>query len=49
MAETPPTVGVMETRYRLKAPIKAILDKHGEAVSVTVPPGALLVRLSQPQ
>ena len=40
----------METRYRLKRPIQAILDKQrGAAVSVTIPLGALLVRLSQPQ
>lgn len=40
----------METRYRLKRPIQAILDKQrGAAVSVTIPSGALLVRLSQPQ
>jgi len=40
----------METRYRLKRPIQAILDKQlGAAVSVTIPSGVLLVRLSQPQ
>jgi hypothetical protein len=42
--------GGMETRYRLKVPIKAILDKQdGEEVSVKIPAGALLVRFAQPQ
>jgi len=40
----------MVLRYRLKAALLAILDKpDGEHVSVTIPAGALLVRLSQPQ
>ena len=40
----------MQTRYYLKAPIRAILDKpDGQQVSVTIPVGALLVRPSQPQ
>ena len=42
--------GGMETRYRLKVPIKAILDKQdGEEVSVKIPAGASLVRFAQPQ
>ena len=39
----------MQTRYRLTAPIRAILDKPDRYASVTIPAGALLVRLSQPQ
>ena len=40
----------MQTRYRLNAPIRAILDKpDGKQASVTIPAGALIVRLSQPQ
>jgi hypothetical protein len=40
----------MQTTYRLKAPIQAILDKaDGQQVSVTIPVGALLVRPFQPQ
>ena len=40
----------MTTRYRLKAPIRAILEKQdGKEVSVTIPVGALLVRFSEPQ
>lgn len=40
----------METRYRLRVPIKAILEKQdGKEVSVTIPVGALLVRFSEPQ
>jgi hypothetical protein len=39
----------MQTRYRLKAPIPAILDKPGGFASVTIPVGALLVRPFRPQ
>ena len=40
----------MQTRYRLKAPIRAILDKpDSQQVFVTIPAGALIVRLCQPQ
>ena len=40
----------METRYQLRVPIKAILDKQdGEQVTVKIPAGALLVRFAQPQ
>ena len=40
----------METRYRLKAPILAVLKKqNGELFSVTIPVGSLLVRFAQPQ
>ena len=40
----------METRYRLKAPILAVLKKQAdELVSVTIPVGSLLVRFAQPQ
>jgi hypothetical protein len=39
----------MQTRYCLKAPIRAILDKPDGYVSVTIPVGACLVRPSQPQ
>jgi hypothetical protein len=39
----------MQTRYRLKAPIRAILDKPDGYVSVTIPVGALLVRPPRPQ
>ncbi len=39
----------MQTRYCLKAPIRAILDKPDGYVSVTIPAGASLVRPSQPQ
>jgi hypothetical protein len=40
----------METRYRLKAPILAVLKKRDdELLSVTIPVGSLLVRFAQPQ
>ena len=39
----------MQTRYRLKAPIRAILENPDGYVTVTIPVGALLVRSSQPQ
>ena len=39
----------MPTRYRLKAPISAILAKPDSHASVTIPAGALIVRPSQPQ
>jgi hypothetical protein len=40
----------METRYQLRVPIKAILDKQdGEQMTVNIPAGALLVRFAQPQ
>jgi hypothetical protein len=39
----------MQTRYRLKAPIPAILDKPCGFASVTIPGGALLDRPFQPQ
>jgi hypothetical protein len=40
----------MEIRYRLRVPIKAILDKHdGEQMTVKIPACALLVRFAQPQ
>ena len=39
----------MQTRYRLSAPIRAILDKPDGYAPVTIPVGALLVRPSQPQ
>jgi len=39
----------MQTRYRLTAPVRAILDKPDGYVSVSIPAGALLVRPSQPQ
>ena len=39
----------MMSRYRLKAPIRAILDKPGTThVSVTIPAGAVLYESSQP-
>jgi len=39
----------MQTRYRLTAPVRAILDKPDGYASVTIPVGALLVRPSQPK
>jgi hypothetical protein len=39
----------MQTRYRLTAPVRAILDKPDAYASVTIPVGALLVRPSHPQ
>ena len=40
----------MQTRYQLKAPIRAILDNsEGKQASVIIPAGALIVRYSQPQ
>ena len=39
----------MQTRYRLKVPIRAILENPDGYVTVTIPVGALLVRPSQPQ
>ena len=39
----------MQTRYRLKAPIPAILDKPGGFASVIIPVGALLDRPFQPR
>jgi len=39
----------MQTRYRLTAPVRAILDKPDGYASVTIPVGALLVRPFQPQ
>ena len=36
----------MQTRYRLKAPMRAILDKPDGYVLITIPAGALLVRPS---
>jgi hypothetical protein len=39
----------MTTRYRLKVPISAILDKPGgEQISVTLPAGTMLRPTSQP-
>ena len=40
--------GAMQTRYRLTAPIRAILDKPDRYGSVTIPAGALLRDSSQP-
>lgn len=40
----------MPTRYRLKSPIRAILDKpDGQQVSVMIPAGAVISRLCQPE
>jgi hypothetical protein len=40
----------METRYSVNSPIRAIFNRQdGEQVSVTIPAGALLVRVSPPQ
>ena len=39
----------MQTRYRLKAPIRVILDKPDGYALITIPAGALLVRPSPPQ
>ena len=37
----------MSTRYRLKFPIRAILDKsQGQQLSVILPAGAILVRVA---
>ncbi len=38
----------MQTRYRLNAPIRAILDKPDRYASVTIPAGAVLYDSSQP-
>ena len=38
----------MQTRYRLKAPIRAILDKPDRYTSVTIPAGAVLHDSSLP-
>ena len=39
----------MQTRYRLKAPIRVILDDPDGYALITIPAGALLVRPSHPQ
>jgi hypothetical protein len=39
----------MQTRYRVRVPIRAILDQpDGKYLSVNLPAGAILVRPSQP-